>query len=68
MCLHLMSHKASHLRHTCKSIKSFNSKSFPAGSNAFRLSLEWSRIMPIKGQIDQAAVKRYNQMFDCIDK
>lgn len=40
----------------------------PAGSNAFRISLEWSRIMPVKGQIDQAAVKRYHQMFDCIDK
>ncbi|KAL3135656.1 hypothetical protein ABBQ38_006135 [Trebouxia sp. C0009 RCD-2024] len=38
------------------------------GSNAFRLSLEWSRIMPSKGHIDQAAVKRYHQMFDCIDK
>ena len=24
--------------------------------------------MPAKGQIDQEAVKRYHQMFDCIDK
>ncbi len=39
-----------------------------AGSNAFRLSIEWSRIMPAQGQIDQKAIERYHQMFDCIDK
>ncbi|DBB01829.1 hypothetical protein WJX77_006999 [Trebouxia sp. C0004] len=38
------------------------------GSNAFRLSIEWSRIMPAQGQIDQKAIERYHQMFDCIDK
>ncbi len=39
-----------------------------AGSNAFRLSIEWSRIMPAQGQIDHKAIERYHQMFDCIDK
>jgi beta-glucosidase len=27
------------------------------GSNSFRLSLEWSRLMPRKGEIDQEAKK-----------
>eukprot|EP00879_Flechtneria_rotunda_P018261 GHRR01019158.1.p1 GENE.GHRR01019158.1~~GHRR01019158.1.p1 ORF type:complete len:399 (+),score=104.76 GHRR01019158.1:203-1399(+) len=35
-----------------------------AGCNAFRLSIEWSRIEPQRGTIDQAAVARYNEMLD----
>ena len=38
------------------------------GSNGFRISLEWSRIMPEQGKIDQEAVDTYNKMFDCIEK
>ncbi len=30
--------------------------------NAYRLSLEWSRIMPREGQIDTAALDRYREM------
>jgi beta-glucosidase len=29
-----------------------------AGCNAFRLSIEWSRVEPRRGVIDQEAVKR----------
>lgn len=36
------------------------------GSNCFRLSLEWHRIEPAKGQIDEAAVQRYHDMFECM--
>ena len=39
-----------------------------AGSNGFRISIEWSRIMPAQGHIDESAIQRYHQMFDCIDK
>lgn len=66
--LHRTLHKASMLDTYTTLHEPYNSQNFLAGSNAFRLSLEWSRIMPRKGQIDQAAVKRYHQMFDCIDK
>ena len=38
------------------------------GSNCFRLSLEWHRIEPAKGQIDQAAVQRYHDMFECMKR
>ena len=37
-------------------------------ANAFRLSLEWSRIEPHRGQIDHEAVQRYHEIFDCIQK
>ncbi|KAF6258060.1 glycoside hydrolase superfamily [Scenedesmus sp. NREL 46B-D3] len=33
------------------------------GCNGFRLSLEWSRIEPRRGHIDQAAVQRYRDIF-----
>lgn len=39
-----------------------------AGANAFRLSLEWSRIMPRQGVIDESAIRRYHQIFDCIER
>lgn len=39
-----------------------------AGSNSFRLSLEWSRIVPRKGEVDRSAVDRYHQIFDALDK
>ena len=39
-----------------------------AGSNAFRVSIEWSRIVPRQGRVDENAVQRYHEMFDCIDK
>ena len=38
------------------------------GSNCFRLSLEWHRIEPAKGQIDEAAVQRYHDMFECMKR
>ena len=35
------------------------------GSNAFRLSVEWGRIEPVKGQIDVESVARYHAILDC---
>ncbi|MBC7544111.1 MAG: glycoside hydrolase family 1 protein [Candidatus Sericytochromatia bacterium] len=32
------------------------------GVNAFRMSIEWSRIEPVKGQWDEAAVAHYREM------
>lgn len=34
----------------------------------FRLSVEWSRIQPRPGEVDIAAVQRYHQMFDVMDR
>jgi beta-glucosidase/6-phospho-beta-glucosidase/beta-galactosidase len=34
----------------------------------FRLSIEWSRIMPRRGEVDVAAVQRYHQIFDVMDR
>ncbi|MGE5708316.1 MAG: glycoside hydrolase family 1 protein [Bacteroidota bacterium] len=34
------------------------------GLNAYRLSLEWARIEPSRGQIDPAAVQHYHQVLD----
>ena len=39
-----------------------------AGCNSFRLSLEWSRIFPQRGVIDQSAVDRHHQIFDALDR
>ena len=39
-----------------------------AGSNSIRLSLEWSRIVPRRGEVDQSAVDHYHQIFDALDK
>lgn len=36
------------------------------GSNAFRFSLEWSRVEPKQGQIDKLAIARFHQIIDCI--
>jgi len=36
------------------------------GCNSFRFSLEWSRIEPRRGQVDQAAIRRFGEIFDCI--
>ncbi|EFN55966.1 hypothetical protein CHLNCDRAFT_145286 [Chlorella variabilis] len=36
------------------------------GSNCFRISLEWHRIEPARGQVDMEAVQRYNKIFDCM--
>ena len=36
------------------------------GSNAFRFSLEWSRVEPQRGQIDSLAIMRYHDIIDCI--
>ncbi|CAK0742117.1 hypothetical protein CVIRNUC_001373 [Coccomyxa viridis] len=38
------------------------------GSNAFRFSLEWSKIEPKRGSIDQSAIQRYQQIIRCIRK
>lgn len=35
-----------------------------SGANAFRMSLEWSRIEPRQGQFDQAALARYAKVID----
>ena len=36
------------------------------GSNAFRFSLEWSRVEPVRGQICAPALLRYHKMIDCM--
>ena len=33
-----------------------------------RISIEWSRLYPTRGQLDQSAVDTYNKMFDCMEK
>ncbi|KAK9814269.1 hypothetical protein WJX72_003165 [[Myrmecia] bisecta] len=38
------------------------------GCNSFRLSLEWSRLYPRRGVLDQSAVERYNEIFDELDR
>lgn len=38
------------------------------GCNSFRISLEWSRVMPEQGVTDMAAVQRYHDIFDCIER
>ncbi|DBA75776.1 TPA: hypothetical protein ACH3X1_010188 [Trebouxia sp. C0004] len=38
------------------------------GCNSFRISLEWSRVVPQQGVIDKAAVQRYHDIFDCIER
>jgi beta-glucosidase/6-phospho-beta-glucosidase/beta-galactosidase len=39
------------------------------GCNSFRLSLEWSRIMPhARGEVDEEAIAHYHKIFDCIEK
>ena len=35
-------------------------------STCFRLSIEWSRLEPVHGQIDQHGLQRYHEIFDCI--
>ena len=36
------------------------------GSNAFRFSLEWSRVEPVRGRICKPALLRYHKMIDCM--
>lgn len=38
------------------------------GSNCMRLSLEWSRIIPKPGVVDAAAIQRYREIFDSLEK
>lgn len=38
------------------------------GSNAFRFSIEWSKIEPRRGEIDGASIARYHQIIKCIKK
>ncbi len=38
------------------------------GCNSFRLSLEWSRLFPQRGELDQAAVQRYHDIFDTLER
>ena len=38
------------------------------GCNSFRISIEWSRLYPRKGQLDEEAVQRYHDMFDEMDR
>jgi hypothetical protein len=37
-------------------------------SNSFRLSLEWSRIEPNRGQTCPEGVERYHAIFDCLER
>ena len=39
-----------------------------AGCNTFRLSIEWSRLFPQRGQLCQESVNRYNEIFDCLER
>ena len=36
--------------------------------NSFRLSIEWNRIEPNRGKIDEAGIARYHQIFDCLHR
>jgi len=36
--------------------------------NSFRLSIEWNRIEPERGEIDEAGIARYHQIFDCLHR
>lgn len=36
------------------------------GSNCFRLSLEWHRLEPARGQWDEGAAQRYQDILDCM--
>ena len=56
-----------HARPLCVRIKTRRSRARDAGSNAFRISIEWARIVPQRGVIDEEAVKHYHRMFDQID-
>lgn len=38
------------------------------GINAFRLSLEWSRLEPRQGEFDEEAIQRYRDIFQCLEK
>ena len=35
-------------------------------STCFRLSVEWGRLEPVQGQIDQHGLQRYHEIFDCL--
>ena len=39
-----------------------------SGCNSFRLSLEWSRMYPERGELDQSAVQRYHDIFDTLER
>ncbi len=36
--------------------------------NSFRLSIEWNRIEPKRGELDEAGIARYHQIFDCLHR
>ena len=36
--------------------------------NSFRLSIEWNRLEPKRGKIDEAGIARYHQIFDCLHR
>ena len=38
------------------------------GSNCMRLSLEWSRVVPRPGQVDEGAIARYRDIFDSLER
>ena len=38
------------------------------GSNCFRLSLEWARVEPERGQYDQAAIEHVTRILECIQR
>ena len=38
------------------------------GCNSLRFSLEWHRIEPRQGEVDQSAIDRYHAILDCMEK
>ena len=36
-----------------------------AGLNAFRFSIEWARIEPVKGKYEEAEIEHYRKILDC---
>ena len=45
-----------------------NSGFLGADCNSFRLSIEWSRLYPRQGELNKAAVERYNAIFDTLER
>eukprot|EP00877_Chromochloris_zofingiensis_P010440 jgi/Chrzof1/564/Cz01g20180.t1 len=37
------------------------------GATSLRFSLEWARIEPQQGQVDEAAIARYHEILDCLE-
>ena len=51
----------------CSMLLSWKACDAATGSNSFRISIEWARIVPERGVVDEEAVKHYHRIFDQID-